>query len=108
MRDLAIERNSGKLKNFLRMSTTDFEFLLNQISPRIQKQDTHLRKAISPTQRFVITLRYLASGDSFEELSYVSRSSPQAISGIVIDVCQALIDLLVDFVRVSLNSTMIM
>lgn len=101
MRDLYLERNSGRLDTFLRMTPEDFEFLLSRIAPRIEKKDTHLRKAISPAERFVLTLRFLASGDSYEDLSFVSRISPQAISYIIMDVCQALIGYLANFIKVS-------
>ncbi len=83
------------------MTPEDFEFLLCRIAPRIEKKDTHLRKAISPTERFVLTLRFLASGDSYEDLSFVSKISLQAISYIIMDVCQALIGYLANFVKVS-------
>lgn len=49
-------------KNFLRMSAADFEYLLELISPRIKKQDTRMRKAITPGERLAVTLRYLATG----------------------------------------------
>lgn len=44
------------------MSKTDFEDLLEKITPRIFKKDTHLRKAISPSERLTLTLRFLAKG----------------------------------------------
>ncbi len=101
MRDLYFERNSGRLNTFLRMSPEDFEFLLSRIGHRIQKKDTHLRKAVSPMERLLITLRFLASGESYEDLSFLARVSPQAISYIVIDVCRALIGYLGNLVQVS-------
>lgn len=83
------------------MTPEDFEFLLARIAPQIEKKNTHLRKAISPTERFVLTLRFLASGDSYEDLSFVARISPQAISYIIMDECRALIGYLANFVKVS-------
>lgn len=37
---------SGEFDNFIRMSYTDFETLLQQISPMVAKQDTDWREAI--------------------------------------------------------------
>lgn len=48
--------------NFLlRMSVVDFDELLDLVSPLIIKQDTQMRKAISPGERLAVTLRYLAT-----------------------------------------------
>lgn len=49
-------------KNFLRMAPEDFEYLLEKVTHLIKKQDTLMRKAISPAERLAITLRFLATG----------------------------------------------
>lgn len=51
-------------KNFTRMASHDFDHLLELVAPRIKKQDTRLRKAISPGERLAITLRFLATGNT--------------------------------------------
>lgn len=101
LRDLRMESESGRMQNFLRMSDADFQFLLDQISPSIKKQDTHLRRAITPVERFTITLRFLATGENFDHLSYTARVSPHAISYIVMDVCSAIIKVLADQIQVN-------
>ncbi|KAG0712374.1 hypothetical protein GWK47_018628 [Chionoecetes opilio] len=45
-------------------SKDNFVKLLNLGSPLIRKQDTKLRKAVSPAQRLSVTLRYLATGNT--------------------------------------------
>lgn len=99
LNDLMME-SSGKFENFCRMSPSDFEYLFNLIGPNITKQDTHLRKCVSAKDRFAVTLRFLASGDSYQSLSYLFKISPQLISTIVVDVCTALKNGLSDQVKV--------
>ena len=67
LKDLRVD--GAGFTNFLRMSTTDFEILLRMVAPKIFRKDTKYRKAIPPYIRLAITLRYLASGDSFTSLS---------------------------------------
>ncbi|XP_031346802.1 protein ANTAGONIST OF LIKE HETEROCHROMATIN PROTEIN 1-like [Photinus pyralis] len=83
---------SGKFENFCRMSAVDFEHILNKIGPYITKKDTVMRKSIPPNERLAVTLRFLASGDSFVSLSYLFKMSNQVISDIVHEVCQAIIE----------------
>ena len=37
-----------------------FDELVQRVSPRITKTDTHMRKALSPGLKIAITVRYLA------------------------------------------------
>ncbi|XP_049814001.1 uncharacterized protein LOC126260676 [Schistocerca nitens] len=57
-------------------------------------------KTISVNQRLAVTLRFLATGDSFQSLAYLFRISKQAISQIVPDVCGALVEVLEDYVKI--------
>lgn len=91
---------SDEFKKFSRMSLNDFEYLLSQISTRISKQDTQLRKAIPAQIRLAITLRYLATGDDYESLHFLFKVSPQIISKIIPDVCHALCEVLEDEIKV--------
>lgn len=92
---------SGEFQKFTRMSQTDFDNLLNKVLPAIAKQDTQLRKAIPARIRLAITLRYLATGDSFESLHFLFKISPQLISKIIPEVCQALNEALKEEIKVS-------
>lgn len=92
--------NSGEFNNFCRMSATDFEFLLNKIEPLIMKQDTQMRTAIPAKIRLAITLRYLATGDSYQSLHFLFKVSHQVISLIVPEVCEAINSVLKDQIKV--------
>jgi hypothetical protein len=64
MADLNFQSVSGLYKNFTRMSSSEFEFLIHLTGEKISKKDTAFRKAISVQVRLGLTLRFLASGDS--------------------------------------------
>lgn len=83
------------------MSQADFQILLNLVGPKTKKMDTNFRKAITVEERLALTLRFLATGDSYSSLQYLFKISKQAISEIVPEVCTALIDSLKNYVMVS-------
>jgi hypothetical protein len=59
-----------------------------------------MRDAISPSQHLSITLRYLATGNNFEDLKFTSAISPQSIGIIFMKTCTALIHSLKDYIKV--------
>lgn len=91
---------SGHYKNFTRITPSDFEYLMNSIGPKIERKNTAFREALSVQDRLAVTLRYLATGDSFTSLQYLFRISKQAISSIIPEVCQALIQALKEQIKV--------
>ncbi|KAJ8944587.1 hypothetical protein NQ318_006000 [Aromia moschata] len=82
------------------MSSTDIDNLINLVGLLITKQDTNMREAISVSDRVLVTLRYLATGDSYVSLSYLFRISKSTISGIVYEVCQTIAIGLKDYLKV--------
>lgn len=100
LNDLRISEPSD-FQNFLRLDSTVFEELLRMVIPEIKKRDTTMRDAISPSQRLSITLRYLATGNTFEDLKFISAVSPQSIGIIVMETCQAIINCLKDYIKVN-------
>jgi hypothetical protein len=67
------KRLSGRFKNFTRISSLDFQFILNNIGRTISKQDTNYKESTPAS-----TLRFLATGDSYGSLSYVFKIESQA------------------------------
>lgn len=91
---------SGQFDNFCRMSFSDFEYLLNEIAPLITKKNTSFREAIPAKYRLALTLRFLASGDSYKSLHFLFKVSTQVISTIIPEVCIALNKVLKDQIKV--------
>ena len=100
LRELELEVPS-LYKNFLRMNALDFNALLSLIEPKIRKQDTVMRDSIPAGERLAITLRFLATGESFKSLQYIFRVPQSTISKIVPEVCDAIYhELKGDFMKV--------
>lgn len=100
-------RCDGSIKNFLRMTSCDFEWLIGQLGHRIGKKDTNCRKAIPVKERLAVTLRFLATGDSFASLGYLFKISKSTISLMVPQVLDSLIDCFKGNVKVSKLQTRI-
>ncbi|KAK3916620.1 Protein ANTAGONIST OF LIKE HETEROCHROMATIN PROTEIN 1 [Frankliniella fusca] len=79
--------------NFLRVTPAVFDELLAKVRPHLERRNIPSR--IEPGERLALTLRYLASGDSQKSLSYEFLISPSTISGIVLETCNTLWDVLV-------------
>ena len=70
--------------------------LIEKTKVRLTKQNTRLRKPLDPEEKLAVTLRFLATGESYSSLSYQYRISTSAISCFVPDVCEVIYDVLVD------------
>uniref|UniRef100_A0A6P7G6W6 Protein ANTAGONIST OF LIKE HETEROCHROMATIN PROTEIN 1-like n=1 Tax=Diabrotica virgifera virgifera TaxID=50390 RepID=A0A6P7G6W6_DIAVI len=75
---------------YFRMTIDCFDELLHLVENDIRKSDTNYREAISPEERLAITLRYLATGDTFYTIGHSFRVGFSTVSAIVVEVCEAL------------------
>ena len=57
-------------RRFMRMDIEHFTDLVNVIGPDVTKEDTVMRNAISPKERLALTLRFLATGETFRSLEF--------------------------------------
>jgi hypothetical protein len=80
-----------RYKQFIRMDPGLFQEILRRIEPRIQRKDTKFRKALAAGMKLALTLRYLASGESYPSLVAGFRVSKTMVTYIVPEVCNALI-----------------
>ncbi|XP_037917510.1 uncharacterized protein LOC119655612 isoform X4 [Hermetia illucens] len=94
-----IDNDDYLFKNFTRMSQIDYNILLDMIRPLITKRDTVMREAIPAEIRLAITLRYLATGDSYASLSFLFKVSTQSISKIVPEVAKSICSALKDYIK---------
>jgi hypothetical protein len=98
--ELAAE-DSDSYRNHLRMSEAQLDFLLQKVSPLIQKADTFLRPALPAKLKLQITLHYLATGTCFRTLSALYRVPTCSISLMIPEVCKAIYYILDEFIQVS-------
>ncbi|CAH1379989.1 unnamed protein product, partial [Tenebrio molitor] len=80
--------------NYLRMSEDNFMILLEKVRPLIEKEDTVLRAAITAEERLAVTIRFLATGRSYEDLKFSAIISPQALGKIIPETCKAIYSVL--------------
>ena len=74
IRELAIEDKS-EYKSFMRMTPEQFEFLLQKLSPKIQREDTIMRPAIPAKIKLELTLSFLATGNSYIVIKQIFSTS---------------------------------
>ncbi|KAK5648000.1 hypothetical protein RI129_002892 [Pyrocoelia pectoralis] len=79
-------------KNYLRMDNAVFNNLLNLIRTAISKEDTILRQCISAEDRLMVTLRYLATGETLRSLSFATRIAHNTLSVIINEVLHAIVN----------------
>jgi hypothetical protein len=68
----------------------DVMSLLEKVRPLIEKEDTVLKTAITAEERLAITIRFLATGRSYEDLTLSAIISPQALGKILSETCRVI------------------
>ena len=89
VRELALE-DEAAYRDFFRMTKSQFRALVDRIARHIAKKDTVMRSSIKADERLAVTLRYLATGETFKSLEYNFRISRTTISYIVFECCSVL------------------
>ena len=52
-------------RNILRVDLPTFETLLAAVEPKIARKDTVMRPSVPPAEQLTVTLRFLATGESY-------------------------------------------
>ncbi|KAM4031898.1 uncharacterized protein ACNLHF_019279 [Anomaloglossus baeobatrachus] len=76
-----------KFTAFCRLSIPAFDRLLSLVQSEIQYANTRLRNSVSAEERLLITLRFLATGESYTSLHLQFRVGKSTISEIVRCTC---------------------
>ncbi|XP_077137483.1 uncharacterized protein LOC143802895 isoform X2 [Ranitomeya variabilis] len=84
------DKNPHDLRNYLRMSEESFKHLLEKITPLIQRKDTAMHAAIPADERLAVTLRFLATGRSLQDLHFSSAISRPLLSVLIPETCNAI------------------
>ena len=93
IRELSLQ-DTTSYREFFRINKEQFQFLVREIANRIAKKDTVMRSSIKPDERLAVTLRFLATGETFKSLEYSFRISRTTISSIELECCEAIYDIL--------------
>ncbi|KAL1428898.1 hypothetical protein MTO96_016650 [Rhipicephalus appendiculatus] len=81
-------------RRLLRLSCEQFTQLLALVGPMIDRQDTAVRRSISPATRLQVILRYLATGESHHSLSRHFRLGHSTVNDLLPETCVAIYDAL--------------
>ena len=82
---------------YMRMNPERFNHLLSLVQVKIYKRrNTRFRDSIPAAERLAATLRFLATGDAQQSLSYSFRIGKSTLSRIISETCTAIFESLKD------------
>ena len=77
-------------KDYLRMTSENFEEIFQLIKDDIRKENTKMREPIPPRLKLAATIRFLSTGESYKSLQFQFRIHNSTLSLFVPEVCQAI------------------
>ena len=78
--------------NYMRMTPEFFEMIKTRLEPHLARQATNYRAPISVGEKLALTIRYLATAESYTSLSSQFRVGRSTISKFLPEVCRAIQD----------------
>ena len=78
----------------MRMTKSNFDFLVEILYPKLAKKDTIMRNSIKPAEMCCLALQFLATGESFRSLHFQFRLGRKTVSQIIQDVCKAIYEVM--------------
>jgi hypothetical protein len=72
------------------MDNETYLHLFHLVAPHIRKNDNAMRRAFTPHERLSVTLRFLATGRSYEDLKFSAAISAQSLGVIIPETCAAI------------------
>jgi hypothetical protein len=106
LRELSSE-DPQEYRKHMRMGVKKFDKLLRLVGSCISKTDTVMKAAIAARLKLEVTLRFLASGDSFSSLALLFRVPPCTISRFLPETLQSIINALDSFVKVCMTKLLL-
>ena len=91
MAELYATDNPG-FTNFMRMTSQFFEMIRTRLEPRLVRQVNNYRAPINVGEKLTLTLRFLATGESYTSLSCQFRVGRSTISKFLPEVVRAIQD----------------
>ncbi|XP_069596081.1 uncharacterized protein [Ranitomeya imitator] len=85
------DNNPHDFRNYLRMSEESFKIILSAVTPLIQRSDTPMRAAVPVDERLAVTLRFLATGRSLQDLQFSAAVSRPFLSVVIPETCAAIV-----------------
>ncbi|KAK5637902.1 hypothetical protein RI129_000130 [Pyrocoelia pectoralis] len=80
-------KDDSMFRKFFRLNRVQFDYILSCIENGLNRKSCNkVKQPISPAEKLGLTLRYLATGESFASLSFAFRISASYISRIVKEV----------------------
>ena len=76
--------------NFIQMPPELYQELEQRITPEFQRDRTLMRDPLSPGVKLAVTLRHLATGDSYTILQYALKMASPTIEKFVPEVCDSI------------------
>eukprot|EP00118_Oscarella_pearsei_P015909 m.147748 g.147748 ORF g.147748 m.147748 type:complete len:152 (+) comp38474_c0_seq3:202-657(+) len=78
--------------SYLRMSKETFDVLMDMVEPRLKRRSyrSSRRPEISAAERLALTIRFLATGNSQQSISFSYRVGKSTVCGIVRETCAAI------------------
>ena len=80
--------------SLFQISVERLDQLLGVIGPLTRRKDTDLLKSILATERLMLTMRFLASGNSLVSLFYLFRMGKKSLSRIVSENSKVIVQVL--------------
>ena len=74
------------------MTPEMFDEVLERLTPILTKQQTNWKDPLTPELKLALTLRHLATGESYMSLRFNFRAADNTISKVVREVCKAIVE----------------
>jgi hypothetical protein len=78
------------IDRYMRMSPDNFTYLRDLAGPKIVRENTVMREAITASERLALTIHYLAYGESQQSMSFSYRIAKSTVSSIITETYEAL------------------